>query len=271
MPAQRRRSGQGFHKLQRLFGKGRYEAQTAWKAWQAIIASIVILVGASVVAAVVLLLPEMLNGVFGTAVPGAGIRGSASGRAHAELTTMLVAQVTMVLATLWAASRQGRTGLTVAQVLALNPVSARTVALALGGLLLCLGLYNGAVQLLDPGAWSRDLVQFEPFVKPSVLWLFALIVGLGAPLSEELLFRGFLLPALAQTRVGFPGAAILSSAGWTALHWGYSASGMLEVFIIGLFLSVVLWRSGSIWATIFCHGIYNLLLIGLLQMLSVAA
>jgi hypothetical protein len=93
-------------------------------------------------------------------------------------------------------------------------------------------------------------------------WLLAvLVVGIGAPLSEELLFRGFLLSALARSRVGFAGGAIITTTWWTLLHWGYSAAGIIEVFLIGLFFSWLLWRTGSLRVPIFCHALYNSLIV----------
>jgi membrane protease YdiL (CAAX protease family) len=82
------------------------------------------------------------------------------------------------------------------------------------------------------------------------------VVGLGAPLSEELLFRGFLLSALTRP-LGFWGAALLANAPWTALHWGYSSVGLTQVFVIGLFFSWLLWRTGSLRVPILCHAAFN--------------
>jgi len=97
-------------------------------------------------------------------------------------------------------------------------------------------------------------------------WVLALlVVGVGAPLSEELLFRGFLLSALARSRVGFVGGALVTSGLWTALHAGYSLAGIVEVFTIGLFLSWLLWRTGSLRVPIFCHGLYNALIVLVLR------
>jgi membrane protease YdiL (CAAX protease family) len=52
------------------------------------------------------------------------------------------------------------------------------------------------------------------------------MVVIGAPISEELLFRGFMLPPLAKTRLGFWGATFVTSLLWTAIigirgraHW----------------------------------------------------
>jgi membrane protease YdiL (CAAX protease family) len=86
-------------------------------------------------------------------------------------------------------------------------------------------------------------------------------VGIGAPLSEELLFRGFLLSALAQTRLRFWGAAVVSTLAWAVLHAGYSAVGLAEVFAIGLLFSWLLWRTGSLRVPIVCHALYNCLIL----------
>jgi membrane protease YdiL (CAAX protease family) len=71
------------------------------------------------------------------------------------------------------------------------------------------------------------------------------------------LFRGFLLGALAQTRLGFAGAALISTAAWTALHGGYSPMGLADVFANGLLFCWLLWRTGSLRVVILCHAVYN--------------
>jgi uncharacterized protein len=86
------------------------------------------------------------------------------------------------------------------------------------------------------------------------------VVGLGAPLSEELLFRGFLQPALVQTRLGFWGASAVTTTLWTAMHAGYSLVGLTEVFLIGLLFCLMLQRTGSLRVTIAVHAIYNTLI-----------
>ena len=77
------------------------------------------------------------------------------------------------------------------------------------------------------------------------------------------MFRGFLFPAIAKTKVGNVGAAILTSLPWALIHI-YSPLGMLQVFVIGLLFSWILVRTGSLRVTIFCHALYNTVL-GLLM------
>jgi membrane protease YdiL (CAAX protease family) len=112
------------------------------------------------------------------------------------------------------------------------------------------------------GADVRPLVDL---VRGPSWPLVAAVVAVGAPLAEELVFRGFLLSALARTPLGFWGAALLANLPWTALHWGYSTVGLLEVFVIGLFFSWLLWRSGSLRVPIVCHAIFNGLVLLMLR------
>lgn len=115
--------------------------------------------------------------------------------------------------------------------------------------------------LFVPNDMIRDLKPFLELAR-SPWWLFGLLViGIGAPLSEELLFRGLLLPALAKSRLGIAGAAIVSSVLWTSLHANYSLTGLAEVFIAGLLFAWLLWRTGSLRVPILCHGLYNALII----------
>ena len=80
---------------------------------------------------------------------------------------------------------------------------------------------------------------------------------IGAPISEELLYRGFMLPPLAKTRLGFWGATIVTTLLWTATHY-YSWQGSLYIMGVGFALSYLLWRTGSILPSIALHGLLNL-------------
>lgn len=131
-------------------------------------------------------------------------------------------------------------------------------------LALAVVVVNGTVMLLHPTDPLEDLSLYFSLVHSDAAGVAALAVGIGAPLSEELMFRGLLLPALARTRLGFSGAAIVATALWAALHGGYSIVGLIEVAIFGLVLSWLLWRTGSLRVPLFCHALYNgLLLLGL--------
>jgi uncharacterized protein len=79
-----------------------------------------------------------------------------------------------------------------------------------------------------------------------------------APAGEEVLFRGFLFRGWARSpRSVWPAIAVISIA-WAALHIQYDWAGMLQIFIVGLFLGWIRWRSGSMLLTFLLHALFNL-------------
>lgn len=81
---------------------------------------------------------------------------------------------------------------------------------------------------------------------------------LVAPASEELMFRGFLFRGWARSdRTAWP-AIVLISLLWAALHVQYDWTGILQIFVIGLFLGWTRWRSGSTLLTFVLHALFNL-------------
>ena len=108
-----------------------------------------------------------------------------------------------------------------------------------------------------PEVVAADLRPFKELMSGGGAPMMLLIIGLGAPLSEELMFRGFLFSGLAKSRLGVLGTGILTAVLWAGLHYGYSVFGLIEVLGIGLYFSWLLVRTGSLWVTIFCHAVYN--------------
>ena len=90
------------------------------------------------------------------------------------------------------------------------------------------------------------------------LWLLVLAFCVAAPVSEELFARGFLYRGWSESFLGVPGAILLSSMVWTALHLQYDWFFFGEVFSIGLMLGYLRYRFQSTWLTIFVHGLNNL-------------
>lgn len=110
---------------------------------------------------------------------------------------------------------------------------------------------------LRPEDAARDLQQIKAIARGPDPLLNGLSIGLGAPLAEELLFRGLVLLSLAATRLGFWPAAIPVAVVWTLLHWQYTWTTLATVLVFGLYLSWTLWRTGSLWTPIICHAAYN--------------
>ncbi len=104
---------------------------------------------------------------------------------------------------------------------------------------------------------ARDLAPIRKMIDAAPLWLAFITLAVGAPLSEELLFRGYLLHRLMQTRLGFWGGALIANAGWTMLHFDYSWLSLADVFLAGLLFSWAMWKTRSIWVPIAFHALYN--------------
>jgi uncharacterized protein len=258
-------SGPPLHPKTTLFrGPPAYAPHTPWPPWRAI-AGAVAVVGLSIAAGLVLI--TLFEGGSVSEFPG----GKTTDQAHAlGLRFFALWQAGTILLTLAAAMLFGGRS---KEVLALHRAAGGWRSYA--GALIILAILQVALSAVQYTTRQGDLyVDLRPFVELArgEDWLLAAaVIGIGAPLSEELLFRGFLLSALAQTRLGFWGAAVISSGLWTALHAGYSAVGILEVFVIGLFFSWLLWRTGSLRVPIFCHAVYNTLIVLSLRLVDLPA
>lgn len=107
------------------------------------------------------------------------------------------------------------------------------------------------VPLFTDGRWILDGLRSPNW------WAVILAAVILAPLWEEITFRGFLLSALAKSRLGFWPAALISSGLWTGLHLGYSWPGLASVFLAGIGLSWVMQRTGSMRAVVVAHAVIN--------------
>ena len=103
-----------------------------------------------------------------------------------------------------------------------------------------------------------EQATMEMITNPRMFVLAVPGIVIGAPIFEELLFRGVLFAGVAQTRLGRVGAVIISALLWAALHGGSeSLFSVAMLFILGIGLGVLLLRFGTIWVTIACHTAWN--------------
>lgn len=111
---------------------------------------------------------------------------------------------------------------------------------------------------------GRDLVttfQLQSYTSAVAEgWLpamaFAAIVV--APAGEELMFRGFLFRGWARSERSAWPAIVVISVLWAGLHVQYDWTGVLQIFVIGLFLGWIRLRSGSTLLTFLLHALFNL-------------
>jgi membrane protease YdiL (CAAX protease family) len=82
-------------------------------------------------------------------------------------------------------------------------------------------------------------------------------VALGAPIAEELIFRGQLFTALRQSRLGFSGATVVTALAWSLLHVTEPWLTVGLIFGMGLVFGWMMYRFGSLWVTLACHALWN--------------
>lgn len=228
-----------------------YRAQTNWPPITAAIATIVVVIVSAGLGIAIFLVVE--------AVMDPSKTWSSDKNAMPDwllLSGQFIMQIFMALLAWWIAGWFGserRAALSLAKI----PGGVATVVKGYAYLLLISGAFTVFALSFAREDILADLAPMWPLMKGEYWWLMALVAVVGAPLSEEFLFRGFLQSALAKTALGFWGAAIITNSAWTAMHAGYTATGLMDVFLAGLVFSWLLWRTGSLWVPIICHGLYN--------------
>src|SRR5690606_5963804 len=207
---------------------GAYTPRTRWSALAAIIAAFVIFMAASFLAVIP---GEVYARSVGLSFSEArGLPGAHDARAQIFHLLLLGASQLGIAVFVWIAA--GFFGSVRSGTLALGPPAQgpRVYAESLALVLLAIGAYSLAIFAIDPGLLLPDLRPFSALMRSETWWLTLLVVGVGAPVSEELLFRGFLFSAVAKSPLGLLGASVLTSALWTALHTDYATAAIVEVF-----------------------------------------
>ena len=140
-----------------------------------------------------------------------------------------------------------------------RPALARWTAVALGASLTVSVGYVWLTEALAPGLAPPDLagdLGLGDGTSPAMLVLAYIVVGLGAPLTEEVFARGFVFAGL-MARWGAWPAILVSAALFGAAH--LSLGLLIPAFLSGAVFAWVYWRSGSIWPVVSAHVIQNTL------------
>lgn len=148
---------------------------------------------------------------------------------------------------------------TAREALALSRLAVPLVLLSVGVLyLVYLPLSFAAPQLAE---WAFDdaiLIETDGTFPPAANVVNFLLAVVGAPFTEELLFRGFLLRRWAR-KWGLLAGILFSSVAFGALH----PTDVVGATVFGVVMSLLYARSGSLWFPIVVHGANNLLAFGL--------
>lgn len=95
------------------------------------------------------------------------------------------------------------------------------------------------------------------FLEPQPVWslFFLLILAVViAPLVEEIIFRGILLPVLLK-KIGLGTAVVVSSLVFAGIHLHLPS--FAPLFVLAIMLSLLYIYSGSLWPSIIMHSVFN--------------
>ena len=112
-----------------------------------------------------------------------------------------------------------------------------------------------------------SLLLHQPIVPPFMvdayktasflpILLFAIVVG--APIFEEIFFRGFLFQGIRYSRLGPVGAIGITSVVWAVIHLQYDIYGMATVFALGLLFGIARLKTDSIHLLMVMHSFVGL-------------
>lgn len=120
-----------------------------------------------------------------------------------------------------------------------------------------LAIVSAAIMAFDPQLFANDVNPFAEMMQARTWWMMLIAAAIGAPLAEELLFRGLMFGVLRETPLGFPGATVISSMAWAILHLQYSAIAIALIVVMGFYFAWLREKTGSILPSMICHGLYN--------------
>jgi uncharacterized protein len=144
------------------------------------------------------------------------------------------------------------------EYLGINKISLK-MALAVAGITVVYIAAADVVQWLAGVQTSENIMTriYDTALFPPLFWVAVIIF---APLFEEALFRGFLFEGLRQSWWGAYGAIMLTAFGWSILHGlQYSVTSIIYIFLLGVIMGVVRWKTKTIWSTFIMHAVMNLL------------
>lgn len=114
--------------------------------------------------------------------------------------------------------------------------------------------YHALIESLGVEMVQDTVNLFQTTEDMSVLVLMAFTAVIVAPLCEEVVFRGYIYPVLKRFSGPWVGA-LVSALVFSAAHGSLAA--LLPLFIFGLVLVFLYEWTGSIWAPIAVHFLFN--------------
>lgn len=89
-------------------------------------------------------------------------------------------------------------------------------------------------------------------------WLPFAALAVTAGICEELLFRGYVTWALAHLLPSYTAAALVQALLFGVAHFYQGPRGMWKTAMLGIFLTAVVWMTGTLWMAMLIHALMDL-------------
>lgn len=163
------------------------------------------------------------------------------------VTTMLCVPIIIGIAKLKSGSR-------LTDYLALNVIPYKTLGLWLGATVAFIAISDTLSIMLGESVVPDFMASAYASANPA--WLIWLALVVGAPLFEEVFFRGFLFKGL-EANITQGWAIIVTAALWAILHIQYDAYGIGSIFFLGILFGLARAKTNSIFTSLAMHAITN--------------
>ena len=117
-----------------------------------------------------------------------------------------------------------------------------------------LGYNEWLGQFIEGDGMQESVKLLRETTEPLVFILMALVACVGAPLAEEVVFRGYIYTTV-KRMAGLPVAVIFSGLLFGVVHMNLIA--LLPLTILGIILALSYEYTGSLWAPIAIHFFFN--------------
>ncbi|HEY3297147.1 MAG TPA: CPBP family intramembrane glutamic endopeptidase [Armatimonadota bacterium] len=150
-----------------------------------------------------------------------------------------------------------RKGWTISEYLAFRPISSKVLLAALIAISALVAVSDGITHLSGrPIVPQFEIDLYRSGVSPLLAWILLIVT---APITEEIVFRGFLLEGFRRSRMGNIGAVVVTAIMWGSLHLQYDIYNVGIIVATGLLLGAVRLKSRSLWPCIAMHSLMNLI------------
>ena len=150
-------------------------------------------------------------------------------------------------------------GLSIPEHLRINKISSNTfisiILISIGFIIIVDELDRIVYTLFGAPEYLHELVEQLKITSIYNGFIIILITAIIAPLVEEMLFRGYLQKVLEKSWEDITKAILVTSLFFTLVH--LNPYWIVQIYLLGLMLGYLAWRTNSIIPGIILHGLNN--------------